>query len=159
MLAFAEWKSISGRAEGVVNLSPIVVYDFIVNRFFENYPKWCPQVVSVRELSDPPMRVGTQGRQLTRDRGIENESTFEVSTLSPIRSFELKGLSEPFKSSYAFMGEGSSATRISFTFELEDLDLLMRPFQKLIRSAIQEGADQTVENIRRLLEQPTSQEM
>jgi len=35
---------------------------------------------------------------------------------------------------------------------MRELDLSMRPFAKLIRMALQEGAEQTVENLKSLLE-------
>ena len=90
---------------------------------------------------------------MTRDRGIDSESTFEVATFSPAIAFAIRGISEPFRSSYEFIEESDGQTRLVFTFELKELDLVMRPFQKLIRTALQEGAVQTVDNIRQLLEE------
>lgn len=89
---------------------------------------------------------------MTRDRGIDSESTFEVAQFRPAQAFEIMGLTEPFRSSYEFKHEGDGATRIVFTFELKEVDLVMRPFQKLIKTALQEGAIQTMENIKQLLE-------
>ena len=43
-------------------------------------------------------------------------------------------------------------TRLTFVFELTRLDFFMRPFEKLIRVAVQEGAQRTVRNIKGLLE-------
>ena len=43
-------------------------------------------------------------------------------------------------------------TELSFTFELLELKVFMRPFEQLVRSAIQDGAVRTVENIKRLVE-------
>lgn len=152
MLGIGGSKPISGRSEDVVVCPATTAYAFIGEEFFQNYPKWCPQVVELEPLSPPPVRVGTTGRQVTRDRGIDSESTFQVAEFSPASVFEIKGLSEPFRSSYEFRPEGEGSTRIVFTFELKEIDLMMRPFQKLIKAALQEGADQTVENIKRLLE-------
>jgi Polyketide cyclase / dehydrase and lipid transport len=145
-------KPVAGEADDVVKCSISGAYEFIGRRFFENYPKWCPQVVELQELSEPPVRLGTRGRQVTRDRGIDSESTFEVSQFDPANKFEIKGVSEPFRSAYELISEGNGATRVKFVFELQQLDLTMRPFQKLIRSALQDGAVQTVENIKALLE-------
>lgn len=152
MLGIGGAKPVAGQADDVVKCSISKAYDYVGRRFFENYRKWCPQVVELEELSEPPVHLGTRGRQVTRDRGIDSESIFEVSAFSPSSKFEIKGVSEPFRSAYELISEGSGATRISFTFELEQLDLAMRPFQKLIRAALQDGAIQTVENIKGLLE-------
>ncbi len=152
MLGIATSKPVAGQAEDIVECPIAKAYAFIGEGFFRNYPKWCPQIVELEELSPPPVHVGSKGRQVTRDRGIDSESTFLVAEYAPATAFEIEGVSEPFRSSYEFRPESDGTTRIVFTFELKELDLVMRPFQKLIRTALQEGADQTVENIKRLLE-------
>jgi hypothetical protein len=151
MFGIGESKPVAGQADGLIKCQIATVYDFIAPRFFENYPKWCPQVIEIEELSPPPVRPGTRGRQTTRDRGIDCDSTFEVSEFTPPRRFEIEGVSEPFRSAYELTSEGDG-TRLTFTFELKQLDLAMRPFQKLIRTALEEGAVQTIENLRDLLE-------
>jgi hypothetical protein len=152
MLGIGGAKPVAGQADGVIRCSTTTAYDYIGRRFFENYRKWCPQVIELEELTEPPVHLGTRGRQVTRYRGIDSESNFEVSEFIPTSKFEIKGLSEFFRSNYELKNEGDGVTRFSFTFELQQLDLAMRPFQKLIRAALQEGAIQTVENIKALLE-------
>jgi hypothetical protein len=41
---------------------------------------------------------------------------------------------------------------LTFTFELQRLDMMMRPFEKLIRTAVQHGAQRTVRNLKQLIE-------
>lgn len=153
MLGIGGAKPLSGSAEETISCSVARVYEFIAGGFFENYPKWCPQVIELEQLSPPPISEGAKGRQVTRDRGIDSESVFTVSTFTPDAAFEISGETEPFRSSYVMTPIGPGATRVSFTFELKEIDLVMRPFQKLIRAAIEEGAAQTVENIKRLLDE------
>jgi hypothetical protein len=43
-------------------------------------------------------------------------------------------------------------TRLTFTFELTRIDFFMRPFEKLIRIAIHDGAGRVVRNIKGLVE-------
>jgi len=152
MLGMGASKPVSGQADDIVNCSISDAYDMIGHKFFENYPKWCPQVVDLEQVSPSPVQTGTIGRQVTRDRGIDSESTFEVSVYSPATKFEIKGITEPFRSAYELTSEGPNKTRIAFTFELQEIDLMMRPFQKLIKTALQDGAIQTIENIKNLLE-------
>lgn len=152
MLGLGSAKPVIGQAEDVVNSPVTQIYDFVANCFFDNYPKWCPQVVELEMLSEPPVQPGTLGRQVTRDRGIDSETTFEVTHFAAPQRLEIIGKSEPFRTAYEFARESETATRVAFTFELKELDLVMRPFQKLIRTAIAEGAAQTVENIKQLLE-------
>jgi len=62
-----------------------------------------------------------------------------------------KGITEPYVHSYFLEGSDQKSTRLTFRFELPEIDVFMRPFQKLIRSAIEDGAENTVENIKNLL--------
>ena len=71
---------------------------------------------------------------------------------APPKFFGLKGLSESFKSLYEFEEQTAASTQLVFSFELEERGLFMRPFDQLIGSALQEGAQQVVENLTRLLE-------
>jgi hypothetical protein len=107
--------------------------------------------VELEQLSPPPIGPGTRGRQVTRDRGIDSEALFDVTKFSPDADFEITGSSEPFRSTYTFE-KSDGGTVISFAFELKEIDLVMRPFQKLIKTALQDGASQTVQNIKNLLE-------
>lgn len=156
MLGIGGAKPVAGQAEEVVACPASKAYEIIGENFFENYQKWCPQVVELEQLSPPPVGLGSKGRQVTRDRGIDSESLFEVSQFEPGQVFEISGTSEPFRSSYEFREE-AGATRIVFTFELKEIELVMRPFQKLIRTALQDGAIQTIENIKQLLEEAVAE--
>ena len=157
MLGMGETKPLAGTAAEVVECSMEAAYSFIGHGFFENYRKWCPQVVELEPLSPPPIGEGAKGRQVTLERGIKSESTFRISAFRPLGLIAIAGVSEPFNSSYALEAAGDERTKLAFSFELEELDLAMRPFQKLIRVALQEGAAQTVENLKTLLESPAAQ--
>ena len=152
MLGLGGASPVAGQADDVINCPISQAYELIGKNFFENYPKWCPQIVELEQISPPPIGLGTKGRQVTRDRGIDSESIFEFSKFEPVNELEIKGVSEPFRSSYVLAPVGPDKTRVSFTFELQEIDLMMRPFQKLIKSALQDGAVQTIENIKNLLE-------
>ena len=156
MLGLGTPKPIAGRAEDIVKCPVASVFDYVGYGFFKNYRKWCPQVIELEPRSDT-IQVGSIARQVTLDRGIRSESTFEVTDFAPPRRLEIKGVSEPFRSAYEFAEETDASTRLAFTFELLELDLVMRPFQKLIRVALEDGAKQTIENLKGLLQVETVQ--
>ncbi|MGC1864170.1 MAG: ATP-binding protein [Methylocystis sp.] len=145
-------KPILGSAQAVVRCPIGSVFDFVGHGFFQNYRKWCPQVIELEPLLDEPVRTGATARQITLDRGIRVESTFEITTFNPPRLLGLKGLSEPFRSFYEFEEKTGVTTHLGFRFELEKRELFMRPFESLIRASLQEGAQRTVENLKQLLE-------
>jgi hypothetical protein len=63
----------------------------------------------------------------------------------------LQGLADPYKHSYLLESDSQKPTLLTFQFQLLELDVFMRPFQKLIRSAIEDGAENTVANIKNLI--------
>lgn len=152
MLGFGEAKPVSSSARASVDRSIDAVFGFVGEEFFRNYQRWSPQVVELEPLAQGPIRPGLKARQVTLDQGIRSDSTFEVSRFAPPSTIELTGVSEPFRSSYEFSADGDARTEVVFTFELREIALPMRPFVKLIRAAIQDGAEQAVENIKRLIE-------
>lgn len=127
------------------------VFDFVARDFFTNYPRWCTQVVELEPAGSAPVRPGVMARQVTLDHGMRSETTFAVTEVEAPRRLVLEGVSEPFRSTYEFERRSETETEVTFRFEMLELDLSMRPFAKLIGNALQEGAEQTVENIQALL--------
>jgi hypothetical protein len=147
---------VSGKAKASVNCQVGIAFDYIGYGFFEHYTKWCPQVVELEATTTGPVREGATGRQVTEDRGIRCESTLQITEFTPPKRSIVAGVSEPFKSVYEMVADGLASTEINFCFELQEIELFMRPFEKLLRTALQEGAQQTVENIKQLLEDPVA---
>ena len=152
MLGLTTAKPISATARASVRCPIGSAFDFVGHDFFQNYTRWCPQVIELEPLSDGPVRAGVTARQITLDRGIRSESTFEITTFGPPKLLGLKGLSETFKSSYEFEEQTATSTQMVFSFELEERELFMRPFKNLIRTTLQEGAERTIETLKQLLE-------
>jgi hypothetical protein len=156
MLGFARsatsTAAVKGSASATIARTVDSVFDFVARDFFSNYRRWCPQVVELEPSGPIPLRAGMKARQVTLDRGIRSESTFEVAEVEPPARLVLEGVSEPFRSTYCFESAPAGETGIVFEFEMRELELAMRPFAKLIRAALQDGAEQTVENLKSLLE-------
>lgn len=152
MFGLVTSKPIGGAARAIVGCPIGNVFNFVGHGFFDNYARWNPQVVELHRLSEGPVCTGATARQVTVEHGTRAESTFEIATFGPPTLLAIKGISEPFKSVYQFDGQTTASTQLSFSFELEERDLFMRPFEALIRATLQEGAQRTVENIKQLLE-------
>ncbi len=144
---------IVGRASIVIKSSPEAVFHYIGIDLFTNYPKWSPEVVELEQLSDGTVGVGTLGRQVRTDQGRRLESKFEITVFEPSARLELSGVPDPFRCTYDLrpVGDGATTTVI-FTFEGFDLRPHMRPFEKLIRRVVQDGASRTTRNLKRLIE-------
>ena len=57
----------------------------------------------------------------------------------------------PYRQVYRIDPLNSEETRITFRFEILEVDLFMRPFVKLIRSAMEEGVEITLSALNGLI--------
>lgn len=145
--------SAKGEASIEINQPPKQVFQFVAVDFLWNYPRWTPEIESVDSISDGPMQVGYQIRQHRTDADREKETILTVTDLQPLTSFSYQGQPEPHKCDYLFNETTvNSTTKLTFRFRLDDVEIVIRPFIKLIRSAVQERVDQTVGNIKKLIE-------
>ena len=153
-MLFDSKKPVVAKASAVIQKPVEEVFQFIGDEFFDNYPKWSPEVVELKPLSEGPLHVGTMARQVRVDHGHRTESTFKVTDFSPNRRISFCGVSSSYRCTYDLEKTDlpGPATRVAFTFELPKLELFMRPFEKLIRIAVQDGAERTVKNLKGLIE-------
>ncbi len=142
-----------GKKSILVKLSAAEVFKFIGDDLFHNYPRWSPEVQELDCLTDGPVKLGTIARQVRVDHGQRSESKFRITIYEPSRRLAFAGVAEPYRCLYELQPQSrEDVTELTFTFELLELKVFMRPFEQLVRSAIQEGAVHTVENIKRLVE-------
>jgi len=142
---------VKARADILIRRPPELVYGFVARDFFANYPRWSPEVQRLDVLTPGPLRVGSRARQVRIDQGRRSESTFRVTALEDPVRVELAEGSDLFRIGYRLDPAGEQ-TRLSFAFELTRLELYMRPFEKLVRIAVQDGAERVVRNIKALVE-------
>jgi hypothetical protein len=146
-----------GKKSILVRSSAAEVFKFIGDDLFHNYPRWSPEVQELECLTDGPVKLGTIARQVRVDHGQRSESKFRITIYEPSRRLAFAGVVEPYRCLYELQPRSTEdVTELSFTFELLELKVFMRPFEQLVRSAIQEGAVRTVENIKRLVESGNS---
>jgi len=127
------------------------VFGFVVVDFVRNYPRWSPEVRLLRPLTDGPLVPGWTARQVRVDQGRQTESDFRVVILDPQHRVCFKGVRDPFVIDYQFAAQGTD-TQLTFTFELARLSFALRPFEKLIRFAVQDGTEKVVRNLKALVE-------
>lgn len=151
-LPFDSSAQISGEASVEIDKTPEEVFSFVADHFFENYPKWAADVVHLEPLESNEVFVGNKAKQIKDDNGSIVESIFEITEYQPYIKFIFQGITSPYKHIYMINYDAESQKcQLTFRFELLDIDVFMRPFQKLIRVAIEDGAESSVENIKQLL--------
>lgn len=133
------------------------VFEFVGAGFFKNYPQWAREVHQFEPLDGDQVFVGAKAKQIRVDNGAHVESEFQITDYRPHSSLSLEGINAPYKHHYLIEDTADDAgCSLTFRFELTELEVFMRPFQKLIRYAIEEGAENTVNNIRQLLNDATA---
>jgi hypothetical protein len=151
-LPYDPTKPVTVKASIQINKPVEEVFHFVGDNFFDNYPKWALEVSEFEPLDGEKVFIGAKARQVRKDQGQEIHSIFEITDFERFKKLGFKGITHPYRDTYLFeSGNLKDSTLLSFIFELLELELFMRPFEKLIRSAIQEGAENTVENIKNLL--------
>ena len=142
-------------ASAEINRPTPAVFAFVVDDFVRNYPRWSPEVKSLRPLSEGPLRPGWRARQVRVDQGRRTATDFEVVALDPHRRVAFQGVRDPYYIDFQLDDHGAGLTQLTFTFELGQLGLAFRPFEKLIRHAVQSGVDRVARNLKYLVEAET----
>ncbi|QSA95605.1 SRPBCC family protein [Methylococcus sp. EFPC2] len=146
-----------GQSSLPIGSSPEAIFRFIAQDFFENYPRWSPEVLLLQKLTDGAMGPGTVARQVRVDQGHRSDSEFRVEIYEPSRRLSFSGIKDPYRCTYEIQPFDGENSRLTFTFELLELLIFMRPFEKLVRLVIQDGAERTTRNLKRLIEATLSQ--
>lgn len=146
-------QSVIAKASTLVERSSVDIFRYLGDEFFENYPKWSPEVVELEQITGGPVKLGTMARQVRIDQGRRTETRFTINSYEPGKRLEFTGVSDPFRCVYELEEiEPGKSARLTFIFELTEIQMFMRPFEKLIRVVVQEGAERTVRNLKRLTE-------
>jgi hypothetical protein len=153
LLSFVSTKPVIGRASIVVECSAVEVFNFIGDNFFQNYPKWSPEVQELKQITASPVKIGTIAQQVRIDAGHRYENNFKITIYKRSSRLGFMGISDPFRCIYDIQDINSGkSTKLTFTFELLKLSLVMRPFEALVRRTIKDGVERTVKNIKQLME-------
>jgi hypothetical protein len=149
---FDSSKPVVGEASIDIHKSKHDVFSYIGEHFFDNYPKWAVEIIEFEPLNGKEVFVGATAKQIRKDNGAEVESIFQITDYEPDFKLIFQGLTAPYKHSYLLESDDQQQpTRLTFRFELLELEIFMRPFEKLIRCAIEDGTENTVENIKNLV--------
>ncbi len=152
MLGLFKDTPVIGKASTIVKIPSNRLFNFIGTDLMINYPRWSPEVKELEKLTDGPIKLGTVCRQVRIDQGNRSESTFKVKAFDEGARVCFEGVSNPYRCDYVIESINPSDSKITFIFELLSLDLHVRPFEKLVRIAVQDGTERTVHNIKKLIE-------
>lgn len=153
-MLFGESKPVLGKAQCIINAPIEPLFSLMGQNFMENYRKWSPEVKELQLLTPPPFGQGSLIRQVRVDRGHKSESNFRVITLDERGNLAFSEVDDKYRCAYhlAACADDPAKTLVDFRFEFPELERFLRPFEKLVRIAVQEGATQTLQNLKQFAE-------
>ena len=90
------------------------VFDFVATHQFENHPKWEPEVLSIRKLTDGPLRTGTRAVMVRQEFGRRREVPYEVVEFEPERIMTVRSVEKwiIFQITFQFAPAAPAATNL-----------------------------------------------
>ena len=89
MFSLGAKEPVIAKASVLVECSPCDIFKYLGDGFFENYPKWSPEVVELESLSAGPVKLGTLAKQVRIDQGRRTESKFKIDVVRARQAPEL----------------------------------------------------------------------
>jgi uncharacterized protein YndB with AHSA1/START domain len=127
------------------------VYDYLVH--IENTQKWQPAVIEVTRLTEGPIRVGTQFREVAKMMGRRIHTTCEITRLEPNRIMAFEGTSDgplEYRTTYTLEPNGSGTRlRIEGSFRTRGIWRLLEP---ILKSEVKKGSRQELTAMKRVIE-------
>jgi uncharacterized membrane protein len=116
-----------------------------------NLPTWQSNLIEIEQLSEGPLRVGTQVREVRRMGQRPSENRAEVQVFEPNKRFALKTTTQPQVTVSYLLDAENGGTRLQYRFAMLTSGL-MRLLEPLIAGAIKKQSDQDFEKLKRILE-------
>lgn len=91
--------------------TPEEAFRHIAMEFFDNHPRWDPDLVEVTKTTPGPIGVGTTGREVRDFNGRRFVSAFRVSRFEPNSAFSVRGTAGAMAENvdYDITSEGSGS--------------------------------------------------
>jgi len=102
----------------MINRSQQEVFDFVMN--LDNDSKWQASIVSVKQISDGPIGVGSTFRYETKFLGRKSETEIQLTNYDPPSGASVKAINGPvpFENTYKFESKGDG-TQMTFSGQAE----------------------------------------
>jgi len=102
----------------MINRPQQEVFEFVMN--LENDPKWQGSIVSVKQISDGPIGVGSTFRYESKFLGRKSETEIQLTSYDPPSGASVKAINGPvpFENTYKFESKGDG-TQMTFSGQAE----------------------------------------
>lgn len=125
----------------VIDRSAEACFDYVARAYFDHLRRWSPEVTELKKLTDGPVKVGTQGREVARFRGKTHSRTLEVIEYQHDVSFAVKSATpQPperhYLCRYTFKPLDAHRCEVTQHFELSWSQLSFTLLKPFVRRAI-----------------------
>lgn len=135
-----------------VSCSPEQAFAHIAREFFENHPRWDPDIVELTKTSPGPIAAGTTGREVRRAAGRNFVTDFRISEFEPDRGFAHRSTSGSMGEDvdYRIEPDGAGAT-IRSRVHIYPKTAFLRLLTPLIRPQIEKNYKANMARFERML--------
>lgn len=106
------------QAQRRINRPPDAVFDLIGTNVYDNHPSWESEVVQIRPLTDPPVRLGSRAIMVRREYGRRSEVAYEVTEFELNRRIGFRHVEGPMEFEIAFLLEPSGEAASDLTVQI-----------------------------------------
>lgn len=101
-----------------INRPPDAVFDLIGTNVYDNHPSWESEVVEIRPLTEPPVRLGSRAIMVRREYGRRSEVAYEVTEFELNRKIGFRHVDGPMVFEIAFLLEASGEAGSDLTVQI-----------------------------------------
>lgn len=109
---------LSYEARRRVNRPPEAVFDVIGTNVYENHPRWEPEVVEIRRVTEGPVRRGSRALMTRHEYGRRSTVPYEVTEFEPDRKIAFRHLSGAMAFEIAFVLEPAGDAASDLTVQI-----------------------------------------
>ena len=126
------------------------VFEFVMN--LENDSKWQGTIVSVKQISDGPIGVGSTFRYETKFLGRKSETEIQLTSYDPPNGASVKAVNGPvpFENTYKFESRGDR-TQMTFSGQAE-IGGFFKMAEGLVGKQLEKQMDSDGAALKKLLE-------
>lgn len=129
------------------------VFDFVGVHQVENHPRWEPEVVSIRKVTEGPLRAGSQAVMTRREFGRSRELPYSVTEFVPERVIAMRSedKSLTFEIAFHFAAKGPATTELRVVVNLQPHGVLTL-FGPLINAVFHRNGVRLTRRLKSLVE-------
>ncbi len=139
-----------------VGRTPEQVFEVIGTNLYRNHPRWEPEVIEIRPLTDGPLRVGSRAVMVRKDGRRRSEVIYEITAFEPGRRVTSihPGASMDFELTFDLAPVESSATDLTVRVRMTPHGLL-RVIEPLMTLQLPSRSERLSRSMVRLVEAET----